>query len=127
MNLLARCKDDLPGEHRLHDSHPIHCGDYKSLRSPVHLSPTSPNSPTTPFTPHTDHVQVPDLARVLGPPRRKLPDAPMLRANERLTHPASQASAAYPENTLASFEAAMRDGAEGIESGICLARSRRPC
>lgn len=29
-----------------------------------------------------------------------------------------QASAAYPENTLASFEAAMRDGAEGIESGI---------
>lgn len=29
-----------------------------------------------------------------------------------------QASAAYPENTLASFEAAIRDGAEGIESGI---------
>lgn len=28
-----------------------------------------------------------------------------------------QASAAYPENTLASFEAAIRDGAEGIESG----------
>lgn len=28
------------------------------------------------------------------------------------------ASAAFPENTLASFEAAMRDGAEGIESGI---------
>jgi phosphatidylglycerol phospholipase C len=30
----------------------------------------------------------------------------------------TQASAAYPENTLASFEAAIRDGAEGIESGI---------
>ena len=29
-----------------------------------------------------------------------------------------QASAAYPENSLASFEAAIRDGAEGIESGI---------
>lgn len=29
-----------------------------------------------------------------------------------------QASASFPENTLASFEAAMRDGAEGIESGI---------
>lgn len=29
-----------------------------------------------------------------------------------------QASVAYPENTLASFEAAIRDGAEGIESGI---------
>jgi phosphatidylglycerol phospholipase C len=29
-----------------------------------------------------------------------------------------QASAAYPENTLGSFEAAIRDGAEGIESGI---------
>jgi hypothetical protein len=29
-----------------------------------------------------------------------------------------QASAAYPENTLASFEAAISDGAEGIESGI---------
>ena len=29
-----------------------------------------------------------------------------------------QASAKFPENTLASFEAAMRDGAEGIESGI---------
>lgn len=28
-----------------------------------------------------------------------------------------QASAAYPENTLASFEAAIRDGADGIESG----------
>jgi phosphatidylglycerol phospholipase C len=31
---------------------------------------------------------------------------------------AIQASAAYPENTIASFEAAIRDGAEGIESGI---------
>lgn len=28
-----------------------------------------------------------------------------------------QASAAFPENTLASFEAAIRDGSEGIESG----------
>jgi glycerophosphoryl diester phosphodiesterase len=28
------------------------------------------------------------------------------------------ASAAYPENTLASFEAAIRDGAEGIESDV---------
>jgi hypothetical protein len=30
----------------------------------------------------------------------------------------SQASSKFPENTLASFEAAIRDGAEGIESGI---------
>ena len=30
----------------------------------------------------------------------------------------TQASAAYPENTIASFQAAIRDGAEGIESGI---------
>lgn len=29
-----------------------------------------------------------------------------------------KASAAFPENTLASFEAAINDGAEGIESGI---------
>lgn len=29
-----------------------------------------------------------------------------------------QASAAFPENTLASFEAAIRDGAECIESGM---------
>ena len=28
------------------------------------------------------------------------------------------ASAAFPENTLVSFEAAIRDGAEGIESGM---------
>lgn len=34
----------------------------------------------------------------------------------RATH---QASAAFPENTLASFEAAIRDGSEGIESGRC--------
>lgn len=34
----------------------------------------------------------------------------------RVTH---QASAAFPENTLASFEAAIRDGSEGIESGRC--------
>lgn len=27
------------------------------------------------------------------------------------------ASAAYPENTIASFERAIRDGAEGLESG----------
>jgi hypothetical protein len=31
-----------------------------------------------------------------------------------------KASAQFPENTLASFEAAIRDGAEGIESGIFL-------
>ncbi|KAJ3998339.1 PLC-like phosphodiesterase [Lentinula boryana] len=30
----------------------------------------------------------------------------------------TQASAAFPENTLASFEAAIRDGAEGIESDV---------
>lgn len=29
-----------------------------------------------------------------------------------------QASFALPENTLASFEAAIRDGAEGIETGM---------
>ncbi|KAL8292315.1 hypothetical protein RQP46_001781 [Phenoliferia psychrophenolica] len=33
------------------------------------------------------------------------------------------ASAAYPENTLASFEAAIRDGAEGIESDPRLGRT----
>lgn len=31
----------------------------------------------------------------------------------------AKASAAFPENTLASFERAFRDGAEGIESGEC--------
>jgi hypothetical protein len=31
--------------------------------------------------------------------------------------PSKQASAAFPENTLSSFEAAIRDGAEAIESG----------
>ncbi|KAF9000216.1 hypothetical protein BDQ17DRAFT_1359825 [Cyathus striatus] len=36
------------------------------------------------------------------------------------------ASSRFPENTLASFEAAMRDGAEGIESGISHWRSH-PC
>jgi glycerophosphoryl diester phosphodiesterase len=30
----------------------------------------------------------------------------------------TQASSAFPENTLAGFQAAIRDGAEGIESGI---------
>lgn len=51
---------------------------------------------------------------MLGPPRRASPPThgiPLSRA--------VQASAAYPENTLASFEAAIRDGAEGIESGRC--------
>jgi hypothetical protein len=33
---------------------------------------------------------------------------------------APKASARFPENTLASFEAAIRDGAEVIESGIFL-------
>lgn len=33
-------------------------------------------------------------------------------------HSSVKASARFPENTLASFEAAIRDGAEGIESGI---------
>ncbi|KAI0036709.1 PLC-like phosphodiesterase [Vararia minispora EC-137] len=32
------------------------------------------------------------------------------------------ASAAFPENTLASFEAAMRDGSEGIESDVHVSR-----
>lgn len=36
-----------------------------------------------------------------------------------------QASATFPENTLASFEAAMRDGAEGIESGNYMRSSFR--
>ena len=35
-----------------------------------------------------------------------------------LTRRHAQASATFPENTLASFEKAIRDGAEGIESGI---------
>ncbi|KDR84084.1 hypothetical protein GALMADRAFT_696724 [Galerina marginata CBS 339.88] len=47
------------------------------------------------------------------------------------------ASSRFPENTLASFEAAIRDGSEGIESGISCWRidpsaprntpHRRPC
>ncbi|KAI6130282.1 PLC-like phosphodiesterase [Pisolithus croceorrhizus] len=41
------------------------------------------------------------------------------------------ASATFPENTLASFEAAIRDGAEGIESGLirerkCLLTIKEP-
>lgn len=38
----------------------------------------------------------------------------------------AKASAAFPENTLASFERAFRDGAEGIESGVCCTRERYP-
>jgi len=34
----------------------------------------------------------------------------------------TQASAALPENTLASFEAAIRDGAEGIETDVHISR-----
>lgn len=57
---------------------------------------------------------------------RSLPSPPRPALSARddtepsaLTPPPSrnQASAAFPENTLASFEAAIRDGAEGIESG----------
>ena len=35
-----------------------------------------------------------------------------------------QASAAFPENTLASFERAIRDGSEGVESGNMKATGR---
>jgi hypothetical protein len=37
-----------------------------------------------------------------------------------------KASAWFPENTLASFEAAIRDGAEGIESGNFLVLAHTP-
>ena len=40
-----------------------------------------------------------------------------------------QASAAFPENTMASFELAIRDGAEGVESGtpkFIMCGTRRP-
>lgn len=43
---------------------------------------------------------------------------PVLHVALPLTRPHAQASATFPENTLASFEKAIRDGAEGIESGI---------
>lgn len=43
---------------------------------------------------------------------------PVLHVAQPLTRPHAQASATFPENTLASFEKAIRDGAEGIESGI---------
>lgn len=39
-------------------------------------------------------------------------------ATQSLRHShVKQASATFPENTLASFERAIRDGSEGIESG----------
>lgn len=47
-----------------------------------------------------------------SPPHRSHHPLPFLSFS-----PIAQASAAFPENTLASFEAAIRDGAEGIESG----------
>jgi hypothetical protein len=55
-------------------------------------------------------------ARVLGSPRCRLWPTPQYPPT--LLTLFVQASAAYPENTLASFQAAIRDGAEGIESGI---------
>jgi len=58
-----------------------------------------------------------DLAcRLLGTPRGE--PTPQPRLQHYLLTAVLQASAAFPENTLASFEAAIRDGAEGIESGI---------
>ena len=42
----------------------------------------------------------------------------MISHRKFLTTIIIQASALFPENTLASFEAAIRDGSEGIESGI---------
>lgn len=66
---------------------------------------------------------------MLGPPRGECFDTLLgfgvvLPVNLELTHSRcpleithTQASAAFPENTLASFERAIRDGAEAIESG----------
>ncbi|KAG2369738.1 hypothetical protein BDR07DRAFT_1388211 [Suillus spraguei] len=52
---------------------------------------------------------------MLGSPRSKSNHG---QNHSRLSHSPYQASAAFPENTLASFEAAINDGADGIESGI---------
>ena len=54
---------------------------------------------------------------MLGPPWSRSRAFSRRCANRTETCSRAQASAAYPENTLASFEAAIRDGAEGIESG----------
>jgi hypothetical protein len=54
-------------------------------------------------------------ARMLGTPRCASHGSSAWCAFQALKH--NQASARFPENTLASFEAAIRDGAEGLESG----------
>lgn len=53
--------------------------------------------------------------RLLGPSRGESDARPVFSTVKLTGIP--QASSRFPENTLASFEAAMRDGAEGIESG----------
>ncbi|KAF5363682.1 hypothetical protein D9756_000159 [Leucocoprinus leucothites] len=56
----------------------------------------------------SNQVSVKSKVQALGPTGRPFPDCWGHRG----------ASARYPENTLASFEAAIRDGAEGIESDV---------
>ncbi|KAG6919741.1 hypothetical protein DXG01_001575 [Tephrocybe rancida] len=55
------------------------------------------------------------MHRLLGSPRGKSAVVP---SGRNMTLTATQASSRFPENTLASFEAAIRDGAEGIESDV---------
>ncbi|KAI9000730.1 hypothetical protein BD414DRAFT_11177 [Trametes punicea] len=61
-----------------------------------------------PYSLLSRHLAGQSLTRMSSPPQRKLPECWGHRG----------ASAAFPENTLASFERAIRDGAEGIESGV---------
>jgi hypothetical protein len=63
------------------------------------------------------------VLRLLGSPRREHPTKLSTLLDVDIT---PKASARFPENTLASFEAAIRDGAEGIESGISLVLAHPP-
>ncbi|KAI0092135.1 PLC-like phosphodiesterase [Irpex rosettiformis] len=82
------------------------------LRIPALIRPSPQFIRHLTFLPHR-HLSLPSLFTALfrygmPPTTRKLPECWGHRG----------ASAAFPENTLASFEAAMQDGADGIESDV---------
>lgn len=111
----------------------------RSLRFPHFLSSLASHSPFRRISPSQQHLRrsLMAQARVLPGPFLFFQDyagtsltvdfqtagatvecVVLQRAAPDLTNTTTQASSRFPENTLASFEAAMRDGAEGIESGI---------
>jgi hypothetical protein len=103
-----------------------------------HVAPARPYPPLLDFSTHRhgrsrsprtqtepEYTAIGTHTALLGSPRRTYsspvhahhnpPLELIKRCSRRLLD--TQASAAFPENTLASFEAAIQDGAEGIETG----------